>query len=258
MLKDLCVTEILNVYKNDTLTWSRSKPTERNRNGLVLFTEGEIEYYFPNETIAATRGSVMLFPSNVPYYGVARTQRVAYCVLDFKTLSENEFSSFGASYMAKAQDFEQLKSDFSDVISAWEKQKMYAPLQARSFLYSVLSRIIENGQDDAISRESSDILTYIFENYTDPDLSVLKLCERFFISESQLRRNVLKYTGMTTNEYIISLRLNFAKRELVCTKKSIKQIAYECGFSSAYYFSRCFHQHEKVSPKEYRLINSML
>jgi hypothetical protein len=45
---DVCVTEILNVYQIDTLTWSRRKPTERNRNGLVLFMEGEIEYYFPD------------------------------------------------------------------------------------------------------------------------------------------------------------------------------------------------------------------
>ena len=48
MLKDLCVTEIRNVYQNDTLTWSRKTSANRNRSGLVLFTEGEIEYYLPN------------------------------------------------------------------------------------------------------------------------------------------------------------------------------------------------------------------
>lgn len=258
MLKDLCVTEIRNVYQNDTLTWSRKTSANRNRSGLVLFTEGEIEYYFPNQTIVASAGSVMLFPSNVPYHGAARTQRVAYCVLDFQTLSENELLAFGAPYMAKPECFEQLHSNFLNVISAWEKQKIDAHLQAKVFLFSTLAKIIEKNQVREIKGESNELLTYIFEHYTDPDISVVKLCEKFFISESQLRRNILKLTGMTTNEYLISLRLNFAKRELICTQKNIEQIAYECGFSSAYYFSRCFHQHEKVSPKEYRKINSVI
>jgi AraC-like DNA-binding protein len=258
MLKDLCVTEILNVYQNDTLTWGRRKPAERNRNGLVLFTEGEIEYYFPNKTIVATRGSLMLFPSNVPYCGSAHTQRVAYCVLDFKTLSENEIFAFGAPCVLKTENFEQLHNDFSDTISAWENKKSDAPLLAKSFLYAAMAKIIENNQDSTMSRVSSDILTYILEHYADPEISVLHLCEKFYISESQLRRNILKLTGMTTNEYITSLRLNRAKKELVCATKSIQQIAHECGFSSAYYFSRCFHQHENISPKEYRQGNLIL
>lgn len=258
MLKDLCVTEILNVYQNDTLTWSRRTPTKRNRSGLVLFTEGEIAYYFQNKTMIATRGSVMLFPANIPYYGSAHTQRVAYCVLDFKTLSDNELSAFGAPRIVKPEDFERIYNDFSEVISAWEKKKIDASLRAKTFLYATLAKIIENDQDNAWNRAGSDILAYIAEHYADSEISVLHLCEKFYISESQLRRNILKLTGMTTNEYMTSLRLSRAKKELICTQKSIKQIAYECGFSSAYYFSRCFHQHESISPKEYRQINAML
>ncbi len=258
MIRDLCVSNILNVYQNDTLTWRRSEPKERNRNGLVLFTEGEIEYYFPNKSIVATRGSVMLFPSNIPYHGVARTKRVAYCVLDFQTLSENEIFDFGAPCISKLKNFDQLYRDFSNMISVWEQQKMDAAIQAMAFLYSTLALLMENDERNNTNQESDDILTYIFDHYADYDISVLSLCEKFYISESQLRRNILKITGLTTNEYITYLRLTRAKRELVCTQKSIKQIAYECGFSSAYYFSRCFHLHEKVSPKEYRQNNLML
>ena len=258
MIRDLCVSKILNVYQNDTLTWRRSQPRERNRNGLVLFTDGEIEYFFSNQSIVASAGSVMLFPSNVPYHGVARTNRVAYYVLDFQTLSENEICDFGAPCIAKLKSFDQLCRDFSNITSVWEQQKMDAVIQAKAFLYSTLALIIENDERNITNQESSEIFTYIFDHYTDPDISVLSLCEKFYISESQLRRNALKVTGLTTNEYITYLRLTRAKRELICTQKSIKQIAYECGFSSAYYFSRCFHLHEKVSPKEYRQNSVML
>ena len=258
MLNDLCVSKILNVYQNDTLTWRRSEPRERNRNGLVLFTDGEIEYFFPNQSIVASAGSVMLFPSNVPYRGVARTHRVAYCVLDFQTLSENEICDFGAPCIARLKNFDSVHRDFSGIVSVWEQQKMDAVIRTKAFLYSMLARLMENNEKNSTTQESSEIFTYIFDHYTDPDISVLALCEKFYISESQLRRNTLKGTGLTTNEYITYLRLARAKRELICTKKSIKQIADECGFSSAYYFSRCFHLHEKISPKEYRQSNLML
>ena len=258
MLRDLYVSKILNVYRRDTLTWRRSEARERNRSGLVLFVDGEIEYFFPNESIVASAGSVMLFPSNVPYHGVARTQRVAYCVLDFQTFSENEICDFGAPCIAKLKGFDQLYHDFLNIASVWEQQKKYAVVQAKAFLYSTLAQLMENDEKNHTNQESNEILTYIFDHYADPDISVLSLCEKFYISESQLRRNMLKVTGLTTNEYITYLRLTRAKRELICTQKSIKQIAYECGFSSAYYFSRCFHQHETISPKEYRQINQML
>ena len=200
----------------------------------------------------------MLFPSNVPYHGVARTNRVAYYVLDFQTLSENEICAFGAPCIADVKSFDTVCRDFSNIIAEWERQKMDAVIQTKAFLYSMLALLIENDEKNSTTQESSEIFTYIFDHYTDPDISVLSLCEKFYISESQLRRNSMKVTGLTTNEYITYLRLTRAKRELICTNKSIKQIAYECGFSSAYYFSRCFHLHEKISPKEYRQNNLML
>lgn len=258
MIKDVCVIEIRNVYQNDTFAWSRENSAKRNRHGLVLFTEGEIEYFFPNRTVVASAGSVMLFPSNVPYHGVARTPRVAYYVLDFQTLSENEICDFGAPCIAKLKNFDSVCREFSDIISVWEQQKTDAVIRTKAFLYSMLVLLIENAENNSTTQESSEIFTYIFDHYTDPDISVLSLCEKFYISESQLRRNAMKVTGLTTNEYITYLRLTRAKRELICTKKSIKQIAYECGFSSAYYFSRCFHLHEKISPKEYRQNSIML
>ena len=252
MLNDLCVTKILNIYHNNTLKWSRELSAERSRAGLVLFTEGEIEYIFPSETIVATGGSMMLFPPNIAYRGLAKTQRVAYFVLDFKTAVEDELVEFGAPCIVAPKRFDKLCSDFSDIVSVWEQQKRDAEIKAKAFLYATLAELLSHGEQNSSKQETNDILAYIFDHYIDSDITVMKICKEFYISESQLRRNIQKVTGLTPNEYITSLRLNRAKRELICTHKNIKQIAYECGFSSEYYFSRCFHLHECISPKEYR------
>ena len=48
------------------------------------------------------------------------------------------------------------------------------------------------------------------------------------------------------------MRIMSAKKMLAHSDKRITDIAYECGFSSASYFSKVFSEHENVSPSEYR------
>ena len=96
------------------------------------------------------------------------------------------------------------------------------------------------------------IVAYIAENVGNPDLSVGQLCRKFFISESQLRRNIQRATRLAPSEYILTLRINRAKNELSYTDRSVKEIAARCGFASPYYFSRCFRQSTGLSPLAYR------
>lgn len=257
-MKDLCVEQIINVYQSRTQKWKRDRFEPRNRDAIVLFIEGEIEYFFSDRSIVAKKGDLLLLPGNVAYRGMVQSKTVAFFVLDFKCTSDDAFLQFGAPCTLIPQDFDALSNGFSEALSAWNQQKTDASFKVKSFLYSTLADIVESDQIVPNHTQASHILTYISEHYTDSDLSVALLCERFYISEAQLRRNIIKATGITTNEYIILLRINRAKQELVCTDKSVKQIAWECGFSSAYYFSRCFHQHTGLSPKAFREQNLML
>jgi AraC family transcriptional regulator, transcriptional activator of pobA len=43
-----------------------------------------------------------------------------------------------------------------------------------------------------------------------------------------------------------------AKRELYLTNKSVKEIAFELGYSDEHYFSRFFKNNADVSPQMYR------
>lgn len=256
-MKDLCVEQIYNVYQNRTQKWRRDRFEPRNKDALVLFTEGEIEYFFSNKSIVAKKGDLLLLPGNVAYNGIVHSKTVEFFVIDFKCTSDDSFLQFGAPCTLIPPNFEALFNGFAKAMSAWKQQKIDASFKIKAFLYSTLGELIENSQIVPSRMQESDILTYISEHYTDPALSVAFLCERFYISEAQLRRNIIKATGITTNEYITLLRINRAKQELVCTNKNVKQIAWKCGFSSAYYFSRCFHQHTGLSPKAYREQNLM-
>ena len=63
--------------------------------------------------------------------------------------------------------------------------------------------------------------------------------------------------GKTPNEYIIELRLQFAKKLLDNTNLSIRQISENVDYSDQYFFSRLFKKHMGVSPQNYRNKNKV-
>lgn len=87
------------------------------------------------------------------------------------------------------------------------------------------------------------------------------MCEAIDVYE--LARNVnLSYTGMlwkfktemsmTPMQYLIMIRLRYAKQLLLEGDLRINEIAARCGYSSAYYFSNAFRKQYGVSPTQFR------
>jgi AraC-like DNA-binding protein len=61
-----------------------------------------------------------------------------------------------------------------------------------------------------------------------------------------------KYTGVPPVQYHLDLKILRAKEMLLYTDKSVKEISYDLGFQSIYYFSRIFKNKLGVSPSEIR------
>ncbi len=76
------------------------------------------------------------------------------------------------------------------------------------------------------------------------------------VGRSKLFDKIKGITGQTPNEFIVSFRLAKAAEMLLKENDelNISEIAYNVGFSTASYFSKCFKQHFGVTPTEY-LIN---
>ncbi|MBQ8526722.1 MAG: helix-turn-helix transcriptional regulator [Clostridia bacterium] len=191
-------------------------------------------------------------PGNIPYSGEKHSDNVAYFVVDFICGLPDEFEKLIAPAVCTPESYEIILSKFSKALQLWSKQQMDVNLKLKSFVYSVICEAFKDNGIKKTTAPVEEILEYIVENLRDSSLRVSSLCDRFFISESQLRRNFIKATGLSPNEYILTLRINKAKNELICTEKAIKQISVECGFSSQYYFSRCFSENTKMTPTEYR------
>ncbi len=61
-----------------------------------------------------------------------------------------------------------------------------------------------------------------------------------------------KATGTTPISYLRQERISQAKRRLLESRDSIKEIAEQAGYSDPFYFSRDFRQHTGMSPAQFR------
>lgn len=79
--------------------------------------------------------------------------------------------------------------------------------------------------------------------------------EKLNITEGQLQKICLKYTGHSTADYLKKRLLLEAKRLLYNSSRSVKEIAYELGFEDPSYFNRFFRKNTNCTPKEFREAN---
>ena len=95
------------------------------------------------------------------------------------------------------------------------------------------------------------LVFYLNENYKE-EITLEKLCAKFFLSKATLCSRFKKKMHCSIMEYLFRVRLNKAKALLVNSTKSIDEISYLCGFSSANYFSLIFKKSIGLSPLNYR------
>ena len=72
------------------------------------------------------------------------------------------------------------------------------------------------------------------------------------MSKFYLTKEFKKAYGVTISKYIISRRINYAKRLLRFTEKPIDEISEICGFYDTSYFNKQFKASEDITPFKYR------
>lgn len=99
--------------------------------------------------------------------------------------------------------------------------------------------------------------TFLLNERVFQEIDAVKLAEELNMGYSYFRKMFTKYTGLPPVQYHLQLRIRRAQILLTSTNKTIKEIAYELGFESAFYFSRIFKEKVQTSPAEYRKRNTI-
>jgi len=92
---------------------------------------------------------------------------------------------------------------------------------------------------------------FINEKYSE-NISVRDIASTIALSPSHFSRIFKKETGLTPQEYLIRVRLDRAKSFLMRSRKSVTEIALQCGFSSSAHFSSSFIKRFGKTPSEFK------
>ena len=92
------------------------------------------------------------------------------------------------------------------------------------------------------------------ESFSDTELSIRQVLSEEAYCQDHMRRLFKQSTGLTPNDYLTEVRLNYAKKLLRENDKlryTITEIGAMSGFDCTDYFSRIFKKKTGKSPTEY-------
>lgn len=100
-------------------------------------------------------------------------------------------------------------------------------------------------------RSIQKIISYIKQHYQE-DISLKKLGELMNYSPNHLQRIFTDVMGVSPQNYLEKVRVDYAKYLLAQEEHTLTDIAYLCGFSSQSYFSKVFKKHTALTPYAFR------
>lgn len=217
-----------------------------------------------NETLICRENDILLFPPGCPHnygrdprceqwdhlwiYFIPRPYWIDWLKWDRKwhqvSITQTNDSLF----------VEMLKNIFLDVIRLYSSPDKIDSILAmnsleKALLYCFKKQPISN--HSSVDPRINAICQYLDEHLEDK-ISINDLSAKAFLSPSRLAHLFRQETGMTISKWRETQRVSRATMLLQNTQLPISQIAQLVGYDDALYFSRLFHSHHNVSPREYR------
>lgn len=160
-------------------------------------------------------------------------------------------------YLLKPVQKEELERSLSSAISFLERQRQNKQNER-------YARYWKNGQKPSDKEEKEaemqtgntvdliqKIQRYISEN-PEKNLDRATLAAHVHLHPDYLSHMFKTHTGISISDYIIQIRVNWAKKLLLKTNLNISEIALRCGYGNTAYFTKQFKNTVHMTPKEYR------
>ncbi len=176
-----------------------------------------------------------------------RTSHIPIILLTAKAAREDKLAGLqtGADdYLTKPFDAVELQARVKNLIAV--RRKLQEKFRGKIALRP--SEISVESADEAFLKK---VVIAAEAHLEDEMFSPEDLAREVGMSRAQFYRKLRALTGQPAGLFIRSLRLERAADLLKQGAGNITEIAYKVGFSSHPYFSKCFHEHFGMSPKDF-------
>lgn len=230
---------------------------------LEIVLDGTFETVINNDELVMKRGSVVLLtPTDIHCY----TNVTETTILNLTFVPDvMEYSScfellYPLKYIYSVLDDAKLK-DFTYYIDKMIHETKISNEKAltlsRKYISSLLScLLIELYRLNDIYTDHTyppvQKAVYFIRSHFKEQITLQNVAENCGLSVSTLNRKLNDYLNMSFKEYLINLRLEYAKQLIVRTTLKITDVAFFSGFNSLSYFQRTFIKKYGYTPNTFR------
>ncbi|WP_248923962.1 AraC family transcriptional regulator [Paenibacillus hamazuiensis] len=268
----------LGIYvRADADDWQYSWPVHTHE-GLEVyyFIRGDANYIIGENIYDLSPGDMLLFRGST-IHRVNPSKDVPYIrsYVNFKEsflreqMSEDMFeklmsmfdSANGTLIRWAPEEREEIETYFRAIHRENERESFGYELVLKTLLIQLLiatyrkakrlHEIAPAGQQSHSQENVRRILQYINQHFTE-NFSLQDLSNELHLNKYYMCHCFKEVTGYTINNYIISKRIEEAKKMLRTTDEPIAFISEKLGFNTAVHFSRSFKKFAGVSPQYYR------
>lgn len=239
---------------------------------LLYAIDADCEIWSNGKCYSFVTGDFAVLNSNEPHYVLANRKSEYVCVLfspEILYADENAFLEY--KYVAPFVSNNSLKTVFKEgeiadakklsveIMEAWENEEYAHELIIRANILKLFAGVLKNLKKEDIYTSASHIgpeikkaLIYITEHFDAADEKTT--AEACNLSYYHFSRTFKKTMGQTFNQYLLNVKINQAEKYLISSDKSVTEIAFITGFSSASHFISKFKEKNNVTPYKYREI----
>ena len=148
-----------------------------------------------------------------------------------------------------------LEHHFRKMHEALIGDRLFGNYRAAGYLYDLLIEFyrLTNAESSEHAKSSAMMkaIDHINGHYSEP-ITLDELCAVAGVSRQHLCRLFRSSLSMRPMEYAAKRRIQAAKELLSNTSGSVEDIAAECGFCTASYFTKLFRRYEGMTPSQFR------
>lgn len=222
----------------------------RPAHGLVLNDEGkENTYFFSDGRVLHTKGNELFYlPKGSTYRVKSENTSNCYAINFDAELTEEPFS-------IPIRDAEPMRKLFREAAKEWKAHADTRELSAMSALYEIVYLMVKENKRDYHPSGHAMLLEPAVKamqtRFSENTLSVAEFSEMCGVSEVYFRKMFQNQFGISPKEYLIRMRIEYAKSLLLSEQFSVSEVAILCGYAEPCHFSREFSKRVGVSPNQY-------
>ncbi len=221
---------------------------------ILLNTHGNGTFYAEGKEFEFHPGTILVIPPYTPHRKKSNDG-----FIDRSVFLKN-FRNIGRSGVKLFEDDDkQTISRIFDLVEQFQydetNQKGETEASITSVLGDLLYQVLVSYYNQSKKKDIrlEGVVELMNENVSNAEFELSKAIQSSGYSMGYFRKIFKEMMGQSPVNYFNSLRISQAKSlfQQYGNSRTVKEIAYCCGFSDALYFSRVFRQQESVSPQQY-------